>query len=109
MNLYRQERFRVTMKLRCNNVRVLLHRPILVKFLDACSQSDIENQEGALLQEIGYSSLLPAYRPPWISSPWSILLSTLPVFEDAFLDLTGHACITVRKTSHFSTLRTSAV
>ena len=56
-NLYRLERFKVILTLRYNNVRVLLHRPILVKFLDACSQSDLEGQEGALLLQLGHSSL----------------------------------------------------
>jgi len=56
-DLYRLERFRVILALRYNNIRVLLHRPILVKFLDACGHSKLEGQEGALLLQLGHTSL----------------------------------------------------
>ena len=51
------ERLAVVLTLRYLGVRILVHRPILVKLLDASSQPKAENQETALLQQIGPSSL----------------------------------------------------
>jgi hypothetical protein len=53
------DRFRIILKLRQHNVRILLHRPILVKFLDVIGKSsgDIEIQEASLMQQIGSNSL----------------------------------------------------
>ncbi|KAI9925245.1 hypothetical protein MW887_006168 [Aspergillus wentii] len=39
------------------NVRILLHRPILVKFIDTCGSSDRDTDELKLLQQIGMNSM----------------------------------------------------
>lgn len=51
------ERFRVILSLRYHNLRILLHRPILVKFLDASGKPDSDHQELALLQQVGSNSI----------------------------------------------------
>jgi len=52
-------RFRVILTLRYLNVRVLLHRPVLVKFLEQIrvGADNTEAQESEVLQQIGVSSL----------------------------------------------------
>ncbi|KAL4737926.1 C6 transcription factor [Aspergillus similis] len=49
-------KFRVILTLRYLHVQILLHRPILVKFLDATPASELEAGEVRLLNDIGYSS-----------------------------------------------------
>ncbi len=51
------ERFRVILTLRYHNSRILLHRPILVKFLDISGKPDSGGQELILLQQIGSNSV----------------------------------------------------
>jgi hypothetical protein len=53
------DRFRIILKLRHHNVRILLHRPILVKFLDIIGKlpSDSDAQEASLMQQIGSNSI----------------------------------------------------
>lgn len=52
------KRFRTILALRYHNLRVLLHRPILVKFLDTIGKSvvDSDMQEVSLMQQIGSNS-----------------------------------------------------
>ncbi|XHG08619.1 hypothetical protein AWENTII_011713 [Aspergillus wentii] len=50
-------KFRVILTLRYLNVRILLHRPILVKFIDTCGSSDRDTDELKLLQQIGMNSM----------------------------------------------------
>lgn len=50
-------RFQVILTLRYLNLRVLLHRPILVKFISASRSSDRDPQDMKLLQQIGMNSL----------------------------------------------------
>jgi hypothetical protein len=52
-------RFRVILTLRYLNVRVLLHRPVLIKFLEqiGVGADNTEAQESGVLQQIGVSSL----------------------------------------------------
>ncbi|EYE90663.1 putative C6 transcription factor [Aspergillus ruber CBS 135680] len=50
-------KFRVILTLRYLHIQILLHRPILVKFLDATRASGIEPVEDRLLNDIGYSSM----------------------------------------------------
>ena len=53
------DRFRIIIKLRHHNLRILLHRPILVKFLDMVGKSPSisEAQEASSLQQIGSNSI----------------------------------------------------
>jgi hypothetical protein len=53
------DRFRVILKLRHHNLRILLHRPILVKFLDIIGKApgDSDAREANLLQQIGSNSI----------------------------------------------------
>jgi hypothetical protein len=53
------ERFRTILTLRHHNVRVLLHRPILVKFLDITGRKSLDSdvQEVNLMQQIGNNSV----------------------------------------------------
>ncbi|KAM3083089.1 hypothetical protein ACMFMG_003756 [Clarireedia jacksonii] len=53
------DRFRVILKLRYFNLRILLHRPILVMFLDIIGKppGDSNAQEANLLQQIGSNSV----------------------------------------------------
>ncbi|KAJ6145034.1 C6 transcription factor [Penicillium chermesinum] len=50
-------KFSVILTLRYLHLRILLHRPILVKFLDACGKGGIDNHEETLLQQIGFNSI----------------------------------------------------
>lgn len=50
-------KFRTILTLRHLNLRVLLHRPILVKFIDACGGLQSDLQELKLLQQMGPNSL----------------------------------------------------
>ncbi|KAL2817023.1 fungal-specific transcription factor domain-containing protein [Aspergillus cavernicola] len=50
-------KFRVILTLRYLHVQILLHRPILVKFLDSTRASGVESSEERLLNDIGYSSM----------------------------------------------------
>ncbi len=53
------ERFPIILTLRYHNLRVLLHRPVLVKFLDITGRSalGLDTQELNLLQQIGSNSV----------------------------------------------------
>lgn len=51
------ERFRVLLTLRYHNLRILIHRPVLVKFLDLAASPTVPPQEAMLLQQIGSSSV----------------------------------------------------
>jgi hypothetical protein len=53
------DRFRIIIKLRHHNVCILLHRPILVRFLDMIGKSPSlsEAQEASSLQQIGSNSI----------------------------------------------------
>ncbi|KAJ5662856.1 C6 transcription factor [Penicillium longicatenatum] len=50
-------KFSVIITLRYLHLRILLHRPILVKFIDACRKGGIAAHEESLLQQIGSNSL----------------------------------------------------
>ncbi|GAB1193513.1 hypothetical protein APSETT444_002734 [Aspergillus pseudonomiae] len=50
-------RFRIILTLRYANYRLLLHRPILVRFLDACGGSQSDPQQLQLLRQLGLSSM----------------------------------------------------
>ncbi|KAJ5406403.1 C6 transcription factor [Penicillium sp. CMV-2018d] len=50
-------KFSVILTLRYLHLRILLHRPILVKFLDACGKGGIDPHEERLLQQIGSNSM----------------------------------------------------
>lgn len=50
-------KFRVILTLRYLNLRVLLHRPVLVKFIIASRSSDRDSQDLKLLQQIGMNSM----------------------------------------------------
>lgn len=52
-----QERFNIVLALRYHNLRILLHRKFLEKFLDAYSASDSANPEKKVLQQVGISSV----------------------------------------------------
>ncbi|KAJ5446850.1 Transcription factor [Penicillium cf. griseofulvum] len=54
---YLSLRFQVILTLRYLNLRVLLHRPILVKFITASRSPDRDPQDMRLLQQIGMNSL----------------------------------------------------
>lgn len=54
---YYAMKFRVILTLRYLNVRVLLHRPVLVKFIAASKSSHGDSQDVKLLQQIGMNSL----------------------------------------------------
>lgn len=47
------ERFRTVLTLRFHNLRILLHRPVLVNFLDLLRQTDVDQQELSLLRQLG--------------------------------------------------------
>lgn len=50
-------KFSVILTLRYLHLRILLHRPILVKFLDARGKGGIDPREESLLQQIGSNSI----------------------------------------------------
>ncbi|CAI7564144.1 unnamed protein product [Penicillium glandicola] len=54
---YLSLKFQVILTLRYLNLRVLLHRPILVKFITASRSPDRDAQDMRLLQQIGMNSL----------------------------------------------------
>lgn len=56
-NLHLSSKFQVILTLRYLNLRVLLHRPILVKFITASRSPDRDPQDMRLLQQIGMNSL----------------------------------------------------
>lgn len=53
------ERFGLVLTLRFHNLRILLHRPFLEKFLDAdeATYSDSQSTEDKILQQVGLSSV----------------------------------------------------
>ena len=51
------EKARVVITLRYQNLRVLLHRSVLVEYLDMVGKQDCDGQELVLLQQIGSNSL----------------------------------------------------
>ncbi|KAH8700315.1 C6 transcription factor [Talaromyces proteolyticus] len=50
-------KFRVILTLRYLHLQVLLHRPILVQYIDACVESSANQHEQRVLQQIGWNSL----------------------------------------------------
>lgn len=50
-------KFRLILTLRYLHLHILLHRPILVKFIDACSEDSMNSSDHRLLQQIGSNSL----------------------------------------------------
>ncbi|KAF3405249.1 hypothetical protein DPV78_002585 [Talaromyces pinophilus] len=50
-------KFRLILTLRYLHLQILLHRPILVKFIDACSEDSMNSSDHRLLQQIGSNSL----------------------------------------------------
>jgi hypothetical protein len=50
-------KFRIILTLRYLNLRVLLHRPVLVKFISASRSPDRDSQDLKLLQQIGMNSM----------------------------------------------------
>ncbi|KZN90865.1 putative transcriptional regulatory protein [Penicillium chrysogenum] len=54
---YHSLKFQVILTLRYLNLRVLLHRPVLVKFITASRSPDRDPQDMRLLQQIGMNSL----------------------------------------------------
>ena len=50
-------KFRLILTLRYLHLQILLHRPILVKFIDACSENSMNSSDNRLLQQIGSNSL----------------------------------------------------
>ena len=52
-------RFRIILTLRYSNFRVLLHRPVLVRFIDSCGQLQLQSdpQQLQLLQQLGLNSI----------------------------------------------------
>lgn len=51
------ERFRVILTLRYHNLRILLHRTMLVRFLNLIGGDNLCNQEAPLLQQVGINSV----------------------------------------------------
>ena len=51
------EKFRIVLTLRYHNLRILLHRSMLVRFLEIIAEGDTESQELVMLQQIGSNSL----------------------------------------------------
>jgi hypothetical protein len=50
-------KYRLILTLRYLHVQILLHRPILVKFIDACGEDSMNSSDHRLLQQIGSNSL----------------------------------------------------
>lgn len=50
-------RFRIILTLRYSNFRVLLHRPVLVRFIDSCGRLQSDPQQLQLLQQLGLNSI----------------------------------------------------
>ncbi|KAF2801274.1 uncharacterized protein BDZ99DRAFT_456469 [Mytilinidion resinicola] len=51
------ERYRIILTLRYHNLRILIHRLVVVRFLDTCGKADRDEQELALLRQIGSNSV----------------------------------------------------
>jgi hypothetical protein len=52
------ERFNIVLSVRYHNLCILLHRPILEKFLDSCGTNGIRSgKDTSLLQQVGLSSI----------------------------------------------------
>lgn len=51
------ERYRIIITLRYHNLRVLIHRLVVGRFLDICGKVERDEQELALLQQIGSNSV----------------------------------------------------
>ncbi|TVY91550.1 hypothetical protein LAWI1_G001220 [Lachnellula willkommii] len=51
------EKFRVILTLRYHNLRILLHRTMLVRFLNTIGGDILDNQEAPLLQQVGINSV----------------------------------------------------
>ncbi|KAF2501403.1 hypothetical protein BU16DRAFT_450555 [Lophium mytilinum] len=51
------ERYRIILTLRYHNLRILIHRLVVVRFLDTCGKADRDEQELALLRQIGLNSV----------------------------------------------------
>lgn len=51
------EKFNIVLTLRHHNLRILLHRPMIVRFLDIIGGEDFNNPEVAVLQQIGPNSI----------------------------------------------------
>lgn len=51
------ERFRLIITLRYHNLRILVHRLVVVRYLDTCGKADNNPQEVATLQQIGANSI----------------------------------------------------
>lgn len=51
------ERYRIILTLRYHNLRILIHRLIVVRFIETCGKTDNDEQELALLQQIGSNSV----------------------------------------------------
>lgn len=56
-NVRNENRLATILTLRYLNVRLLLHRPILIKFLDTSGKADEDCHELTLLQKIGSNSI----------------------------------------------------
>ena len=56
-NLPAWERSRVVLTLRYHNVRILVHRLVLVRFLDLAGKENDDEQHIALLQQVGFNSV----------------------------------------------------
>jgi hypothetical protein len=50
-------KFSVNLTLRYLHLRILLHRPVLVKFLDDCGKGGMDAFEEELLRDIGFNSM----------------------------------------------------
>lgn len=51
------EQYRIIITLRYHNLRILIHRLVVGRFLDICGKVDRDEQELALLQQIGSNSV----------------------------------------------------
>lgn len=51
------ERFRILLTLRYHNLRILIHRLVLVKFLDSAGSTTQDQNENVILQQIGSNSV----------------------------------------------------
>jgi hypothetical protein len=51
------EQYKIILTLRYHNLRILVHRLVLVRFLDICGKVDRDEQDLTLLQQIGSNSI----------------------------------------------------
>lgn len=51
------ERYRIILTLRYHNLRILIHRIVVVRFLDICGKPDRDENELAMLQQDGLNSV----------------------------------------------------